>query len=40
MIYFACAVVGRNFAQQNMSWETPVIIALLFPKVLEVSQCT
>jgi len=30
-----CAVLGRNLAQENTSWETPVIIASLSPTVLE-----
>jgi len=32
-IYYACAVLGRNLAQENTPWETPVIPALLFLKV-------
>jgi len=32
-IYYACAVLGRNLAQENTSWETPVISASLFMKV-------
>jgi len=31
--YYACAVLGRNLAQENTSWETPVISASLFLKV-------
>jgi len=25
-IYYACAVLGSNLAQQNTSWETPIVI--------------
>jgi len=32
-ICYACAVLGRNLAQENTLWENPVILALLFPKV-------
>jgi len=32
-ICYTCAVLGRNLAQENTSWENPVILALLFPKV-------
>jgi len=32
-IYYACAVLGRNLAQGNTSWENPVILASLFQKV-------
>ena len=39
VFYYECAVLGWNLAQQNTSWETPVIIALLFPKVLENAYC-
>jgi len=31
-IYYTCTVLGRNLAQENMSWEKPVILASLFPK--------
>jgi len=31
-------LLGRNLAQQNMSLETPVIIASLLPEVLENAQ--
>jgi len=31
----SCAVLGGNLAQENMWWETPVIIASFSPKVLE-----
>jgi len=34
-----CVVLGWNLAQQNTSWETPVIIASLLPKVLENANC-
>jgi len=42
-VYYACAVLGvlgRNFAEENISWETPVILVLLFPKVLKNAHCT
>jgi len=32
--------LGRNLAQQNTSFETPVIIAWLIPKALDNSHCT
>jgi len=39
-VFYACAVLGKHLAQQNTSWETPVIIASIFPKVLENAHCT
>jgi len=32
-VCYARAVLGRNLAQENTSWENPVILASLFPKV-------
>jgi len=32
-IYYTCAALGRNLAQENTSWENPIISASLFLKI-------
>jgi len=39
-INYVYAVIGRNLAQKNTLWETPVMIASFFPKVLKNAHCT
>ena len=38
-IYYMCAVLGTNFAQQDTLWERLTIIVSVFPKVVENAYC-